>query len=214
MTARPRILVAVVGTATGVGKTWLAAHLLRQARGRGSVVAARKPVQSFDPREAERTDAHVLGATTGETPREVCPPHRWYGQAMAPPMAADALGLAPIALADLVDAIRWPAGVDLGVVETAGGLRSPVAHDGDSLALVDAVAPDHVAVVTDAALGAINATCLTVDLLGHHTVTVHVNRYDGSDDLHRRNLDWLSTHLPPSVTVTSHPDDIAVHMAT
>ena len=66
----------------------------------------------------------------------VCPPHRWYEVAMAPPMAAEALGRPPSP-----SPIWWtscsgrPAerceGVDVGLVETAGGVRSPLAADGD-----------------------------------------------------------------------------------
>ena len=46
---RPRRLVAVVGTGTDVGKTWVSARVLRDLRAAGLRVAARKPAQSFDP---------------------------------------------------------------------------------------------------------------------------------------------------------------------
>ena len=40
---RPDLLIAVVGTGTEVGKTWVSAHLLRDLRAEGHRVAARKP---------------------------------------------------------------------------------------------------------------------------------------------------------------------------
>ncbi len=65
MRPRPAGLVVVTGTGTGVGKTWFAAVTLGLLRSRGTAVAARKPVQSFDPDERPR-DADVLAAATGE----------------------------------------------------------------------------------------------------------------------------------------------------
>jgi dethiobiotin synthetase len=57
--------------------------------------------------------------------------------------------------------------VDVGLVETAGGVRSPQADDGDVLDLVAAIAPDHVILVADAGLGTINAVRLSVAALVH-----------------------------------------------
>src|SRR5213076_1746043 len=103
------------------------------------------------------TDAGQLGQASGESPQIVCPRHRWYEVAMAPPMAAAALGRPPFTVADLVDELRWPDGVDVGLVETAGGVRSPIADDGDTVDLARALHPDRVVLVADAGLGTINA---------------------------------------------------------
>ena len=75
---------------------------------------------------AELLVSMLLGAATGEEVADVCPEHRWYPLAQAPPMAATALDRPPIRLADLVAELRWPADVDLGLVETAAdrGRRS------------------------------------------------------------------------------------------
>jgi dethiobiotin synthetase len=189
-------VVTVVGTGTDVGKTWVAARLLRELRQAGSSVAARKPAQSFDPAdEAVSYDATVLGAASGEAPEIVCPPHRWYEVALAPPMAAEALGRPGFTMIDLVQELRWPdQPVEVGFIETAGGLRSPIALDGDCLALVEAVTPDCVLLVADANLGTINSVRLTVDGLAPLSVPVIVvlNRFDQASDLQRRNKAWLS----------------------
>ena len=125
---RPERLVLVCGTATEVGKTWVSARVLGTLRASGHSVAARKPAQSFDVDHAGRshggpTDAEVLAAATGEPPEEVCHPSRSYRRAMAPPIAAEALGLAPFTVADLAGEVRWPdEGTEVGLVETAGGV--------------------------------------------------------------------------------------------
>jgi 8-amino-7-oxononanoate synthase len=233
---RPRRLVAVLGTATDVGKTHVASALARLARGEGLRVAARKPVQSFASRDPavgagtgeagggragagvagvgsgaagvgsgaagrsagagrEPTDAERLAAATGEAPASVCPPSRSYPVPYAPPMAAAALGRPPIRLEELLAETSWPEGVDLGLVEGVGGVRSPVADDADNLDLVRALRPDAVVLVAHAGLGTISDVRLATDALagvaGSGSVAVVLNRYDPDDRLARENLRWL-----------------------
>jgi len=198
----PTNLVVVIGTGTEVGKTWVAAGALAALRSEGLTVAARKPAQSFAPDDAT-TDADVLAAATGEEPAAVCPPHRWYEVPMAPPMAAEALGRPAFTIADLVDEIRWPEGTEVGVVETAGGVRSPLASDdhGDAVTLIAALVPNVVVIVADAGLGTINEVRLTVTAIEPVLerreavdLVVIVNRFDAATELHRRNLAWLRDH--------------------
>lgn len=192
MPERPDRTVVVVGTGTDVGKTWVTAAVARDLVARGMVVAARKPAQSFAPADPpERRDAAVLAAATGEDPDVVCPPHRSYAVALAPPMAAATLGGPAIVLADLLTELIWPEPCAVGFVETVGGVRSPVSDDGDGVALVDALAPDLVVLVADAGLGTLNLVRLTVGALAGHRVVTILNRYDGADPLHRDNLAWL-----------------------
>jgi dethiobiotin synthetase len=198
---RPARLAVVVGTGTEVGKTWVAAAALAALRAQGRSVAARKPAQSFEPDDTE-TDADVLAAATGERPTDVCPPHRWYEVALAPPMAAAQLGRPPFTLRDLDDEITWPPGIDVGLVETAGGVRSPLSSDdGDAVALTAALMPEVVVLVADAGLGTLNAIRLTTAALepvletrdGVEVVVV-LNRFDPDDRLHQLNQEWLVEH--------------------
>jgi dethiobiotin synthetase len=191
VTPRPARLVFVSGTGTEVGKTWIGAAVLRRLRDTGARVAARKPAQSFEP-GAEVTDADVLAGATGEAPSEVCLPHRWYGRALAPPMAADDLGSPPFAVTDLAAELAWPDGIDVGLVEGAGGARSPLAVDGDNVALARAIAPDDVLLVADAELGTINVVRMSVEAFAGMPVVVVLNRYDDNVPLHRANRDWLA----------------------
>jgi dethiobiotin synthetase len=188
---RPERLVAVCGTGTDVGKTWAAAAVLREVARHGLSVSARKPAQSFDPPPGFGTDAQVLAGATGEQPEEVCPPGRWYPKALAPPMAAEALDRPAFTVADLLGELWWPAGCRFGLVETAGGVRSPMASDGDCADLVQALAPDITLLVADAGLGTINAVRLSRGALGPTPCLIFLNRFDGASDVHQRNLRWL-----------------------
>jgi dethiobiotin synthetase len=199
------VIVLVAGTGTDVGKTWVTAATAVALRARNHSVLAHKPAQSFAPRDTE-TDAHVLAAATGQTPEAVCPPARWFAVPMAPPMAADALGRAPFTIAELV--AELPADdADVVFVESAGGVRSPLADDGDTVTLTDACGPAIVVLVADAGLGTISAVRLAVDALARHHVVVFLNRYDPADDLHCRNRDWLVTRV--GLEVVTDPEALA-----
>jgi dethiobiotin synthetase len=210
LTPRPPLLVLVAGTGTEIGKTWWAATVAGAVRDAGLTVAARKPAQSFDP-DDRVTDAEVLGAATGEDPSVVCLPHRWYEVPMAPPMAAAALGRPGFTTADLVGELAWPDGVAVGIVETAGGPRSPLADDGDSVSLAAALAPDVVVLVADAGLGTINAVRLSlVAFTGVAPVVVVLNRYDDDLAVHHANRAWLAT--TDGVDVVTTLDDLVARL--
>jgi len=187
-----RVIMLVAGTGTDVGKTFVTAALVAALRARGVAVAARKPVQSFAA-GATDTDADLLAAASGEDPHTVCPAHRWIPAAMAPPMAAVELGLPPFTIAELAgELVLAPRG--LTVVESVGGVRSPIAADGDTVSLADAIAPEVVLLVADAWLGTINSVRLSVDVLAPRRVVVYLNRFDPDDAVHRGNADWLRSH--------------------
>lgn len=215
----------VTGTGTGVGKTWVAAQLIAAWRAGGATVAARKPAQSFTvpagepggrpgatgagdpagPGAVSATDAEVLAAASGEDRHQVCPEHRWYPLAMAPPMAAEALGRPAFTVADLAAELAWPPGapVRYGVVEGAGGPRSPLAADGDTVSLARLLAPDRIVLVAGAGLGAINAVLLAAGAFAGAGAgpapVVLLNRFDGTDAVHVANLAWLRRHTALAV---------------
>jgi dethiobiotin synthetase len=207
VTNRPERLVLVVGTETEVGKTWVACRLARALRRRGLIVAARKPAQSYDPRDdLSDTDAALLAHATGEHPAVVCPQHRWYPVPMAPPMAAESLARPPFTVADLVRELAWPPAVGVGLVEGAGGVRSPIASDGDGVALARDLHPERILLVADAGLGTINGVRLSAAALGSWPVTVVLNRFDAADELHVRNHQWLAGR--DGYDVVTDPEDL------
>ncbi|HUF98988.1 MAG TPA: dethiobiotin synthase [Ilumatobacter sp.] len=196
-----------MGTATEIGKTWLSVQLVAELRARGHAVAVRKPVQSYEHPTNNDTDAELLAAASGEPVHTVCPAHRWYPEPMAPPMASAALGRDPIAAADLIDELAWPADATIGIVETVGGVRSPMAHDIDSAGFAHAIGATHVLLVADAGLGTINSVRLAKPTLDSIPTLVYLNRF-APNDLHRRNLDWLTHNdrFPTAVDITSVVD--------
>jgi dethiobiotin synthetase len=203
------VIVLVAGTGTEVGKTWVTATVASTLLRRGMPVRARKPAQSFAARDT-RTDAHVLGQATDEPADVVCPPGRWYPVPMAPPMAADALGRSPFTIADLVAELPRD-GPGILLVESAGGVRSPLAHDGDTVTLADALAPACIVLVADAGLGTINAVRLSTGALRDRSVVVFLNRFDATDDLHARNREWLVTR--EGLEVETDPEALATTLA-
>jgi dethiobiotin synthetase len=120
-------------------------------------------------------------------------------------MSADALGRPKIEIADLAGETEFPDGVDLGLVETAGGVRSPLAHDGDTVDLMGLLGPDAVVLVGDAGLGTINAVLLSYAALAPARVHVFLNRFDAGDALHVANRMWLSERFGLHV-LTDVPD--------
>jgi dethiobiotin synthetase len=186
------VIVLVAGTGTDVGKTFVTAAMVGALRERGFAVSVRKPVQSFAPGDAG-TDAALLATASGEHPHRVCPPHRWIPAAMAPPIAAERLGLPPFTTEELVRELAAPEH-GLTVVESVGGVRSPISTDGDTTDLADAVDPALVLLVADAGLGTINAVRLSLDALARHRVIVFLNRFDPNDEVHVGNAEWLRSH--------------------
>jgi dethiobiotin synthetase len=215
---RPRRLVLVAGTGTEVGKTWVSARLLAGLRAAGVTVAARKLAQSFDAGDpAGSTDAEVLAAATGESAHDVCPSAHWYEVAMAPPMAATRLGRPAFTLHDLTAPLVW-GGAQVGLVESAGGLRSPLADDGDTLDLVALLAPDLVLLVADAGLGTLNAVRLSAGalqpVLGGASLVVVLNRYDDGHPLHSANRAWLAQRDGLTVLTTPGGEPALVALLT
>jgi dethiobiotin synthetase len=189
--------VLITGTGTEVGKTWWSRATLDLLRADGVTVAARKPAQSYAPDELGSTDAELLGRASSEDPETVCPAHRWYAVPMAPPMAADVLGRPRFTIADLAGELAPAPDAAVTLVEGAGGPCSPLAADGDSVSLGRALDVDTVVLVAPAGLGTINAVRLssapfTPRVAGSPRLLVALNRYDGDDDLHRRNHGWLA----------------------
>ena len=87
-------------------------------------------------------------------------------------------------------------------MESAGGVRSPLASDGDTTDLLVELGPDVVVLVADAGLGTINGVRMSMDALATVTdgtppvpVVVVLDRFDDGHDIHRRNRAWLVERL-------------------
>ena len=204
--ARPDVVVFIAGTGTEVGKTWAAAELAHVLRNRECVVAACKPVQSYDPDEAGPTDAAALAAATGQHPDDVCPPEHTFPVPLAPPMAARKLGRICPTVDELAAGCRFGTTVDIGLVEGVGGLYSPLASDGHNLDLIERIEPDLVIVVASAALGGIHDSMACTLPLSAYRHAVFLNRFDPRIEVHALNLQWLRD---AGLAAATNPSELA-----
>jgi dethiobiotin synthetase len=125
--------IFVTGTDTGVGKTLVAAGLVRVLAGQGHRVVGLKAIASgAEPTRGglRNADALALAAESSvELPYELTNPY-CFEPAVAPHLAAAEAGvrLSPDELVDWYG--RATAGVELAIVEGVGGWRVPLHPDG------------------------------------------------------------------------------------
>jgi dethiobiotin synthetase len=127
-------------------------------------------------------------------------------------MAASFLDRPAFTVDDLLAEMAWPTDrVGVGLIETAGGVRSPQAADGDGVAMVRSLAPDLVLLVADAGLGTINSVRLSLEALSDGNfsteIVVILNRYSESNELHVLNRRWLTER--DGLRVLALPNDIS-----
>lgn len=153
--SRP-IRVAIVGTGTGIGKTHLSVALLHALALQGRSAVGLKPVESgLGEGESDTSRLAAAGVFHVKHPA----PYR-FPDPVSPHLAARRAGV-EIELARIV---AWVAScaAPWTLVETAGGLLSPLAPGVTNLDLVRLLAPDVVLLVGVDRLGALHdvAACL------------------------------------------------------
>jgi dethiobiotin synthetase len=161
--------IFITGTDTGVGKTVVAAGLVRLAAQRGTRVIGLKPVASGAVRTAaglRNEDALVLAAAGSvQVSYEVTNPH-CFEPPIAPHLAAGDVG-AGIRTEGLVAwYTRATATADLTIVEGAGGWRVPLHPEGFLSDLPEALGLDVIMVV-GLRLGCLNHARLTAEAIEH-----------------------------------------------
>jgi len=141
MTARA---IFVAGAGTGIGKTYIAAQLLRGLRARGANASALKPVMSgFDPGALGVSDAGILLDAIGRQPTlenvAAVAPFRFAPE--LPPTIAAARENRVVALADIVEACQQAldATRQFLIIEGAGGVMAPIAANATVLDLITAL---------------------------------------------------------------------------
>ena len=156
------MICVVTGTGTGVGKTIATAALARRAAQDGSVVVV-KPVQTgIGPGSDEVGDADVVHALSGCAVQELT----CLEDALAPETAARLRGVRIPLVAEYADRVRVLAEFhDTVLVEGAGGVLVRLDADGGTILDLAAELRAEVVVVTEAGLGTLNHTELTVAAL-------------------------------------------------
>lgn len=155
--------VLITGTDIGVGKTWVACALGRAVRDAGKQVVAMKPVETGcngPPAEAE--DGVRLARATGQQQ----PAHaivRLPGS-LAPALSSERAG-AEIDFDALVLKIeRFGEGVEVTLLEGAGGLLAPITWEWNMADVARALGAGALVVAADR-VGTINHTLLTLSAL-------------------------------------------------
>ena len=156
----------VVGTDTGVGKTFVATAIVRALRAQGVHVGAYKPVVSGCETGGDESpvwsDIALLDEATGhQFPDDRIGPQRFRAP-LAPPVAARLEGRAVDRKLLRAGFDWWRGQVDSIIVEGAGGLLSPIA-EGETVADLAGDLGLPVLIVSRLGLGAINQTLLTVE---------------------------------------------------
>jgi dethiobiotin synthetase len=203
---------AVVGTDTGIGKTFVTAGLVGWLREAGVGARAVKPAQTGYPPD---DDAAWVAEACGDDRAGTCI------ERLEPP-------LAPRVAAEVTDADLSYEGIrdgvageldasEVGVVEGIGGLRVPLAGDREVIDLVaDLELP--VVVVARSDLGTLNHTALSVEALRRRGVSVSAvvaNEYEGDSVAERTNPDEIEsmTGVPvetlPPIDVSDPGDAVA-----
>ncbi len=178
----------VIGTDTGVGKTYFSQRLIQHFVAQGCKTIGMKPVASgFDPLpngEWENEDVAQLCAASNVTaPMDLINPYA-FRPAIAPHIAAAEAGVS-IEIDTICSAYdNLAKRSELVVVEGAGGLMVPLNNEQTLLHLVKALQLPVILVV-GMRLGCINHALLTMQVLEAHGVAV---------------AGWVANHIDPAMS--------------
>jgi dethiobiotin synthetase len=189
--SRSHVRLLIAGTGTGVGKTHVACALLRRLRARGWPIVGLKPIETgLDV--AAISDQHRLSlATMGMLPADdspsgfhvkhptakpqsdagafhVKPSPYWFGPPVSPHLAARDAGqrIDLGAVRDWVLEAEQSSGGHAAMVETAGGLFTPLGPGMTNLDLVLAMEPAVLLLVGPDRLGVMHEVTATFGLAG------------------------------------------------
>ena len=159
----------VTGTDTGVGKTFVAAALVRALRSAGVRAIGFKPVET-GIEEGTVRDSDLLADASGYAEAAAEPLLR-LAEPLAPAVAADRAGvsLEPDEIMRRIDRLRLD-GYTV-VVEGAGGVLVPLTWDYTAVDLADACDLDAI-VVGRAGLGTLNHIAMTVMILRSRDIPI------------------------------------------
>jgi dethiobiotin synthetase len=190
----------ITGTDTSVGKTLIAAVLLRIFRLSGQRAIGMKPIASGCEQTAaglRNADALLLQQeSSAQLPYELINPFA-YRPAIAPHLAARDVAR-PIDLSQIVAAYHTLAGqADVLIVEGAGGWRAPITDTRDMSDLA-ATLKLPVVLVVGLRLGCLNHALLTVDSIrakGLHLAGWVANSIDPTFERRSDNVATLATAI-------------------
>jgi dethiobiotin synthetase len=163
------VIVAVTGTGTGIGKTYVACAMLRALRERGTRAIGYKPVESGVGTDI--TDEQLLREASEPLPDGVRTIR--LATPLAPNVAARREGVTidpeAIVAALAVLAARY----EVVLLELAGGLFSPLTDDIDNAALLLRLANPKIVVVAPDRLGVLHDVAATVRAARAAPLAIH-----------------------------------------
>jgi dethiobiotin synthetase len=179
--------IFITATGTDIGKTYVAAGLIRHWRAAGRNVDALKPVTTgFDPAEAEGSDTGILLKALGRpvTPEEIERISPWRYAAPLSPHVATRRESRTLPFDELVAFSRRAIAETSGtlLIEGVGGVMVPLDDRNTVLDWMAALGVPLV-VVTGTYLGTLSHTLTCLDVLHHRKLTVTslvVNETPGS----------------------------------
>jgi dethiobiotin synthetase len=154
--------VVVVGTGTGVGKTWVAEAIVRGLAARGLGVGALKPVETGVAQPESNTDFQRLAAVSTfpvkPQPYRFVPP-------ISPHLAARQAARS-IELEQILTYVQSheSSSADWLLIETAGGLFSPLSREATNFDLARALDPALWLLVASDSLGVLHDVSATLSL--------------------------------------------------
>ena len=177
--------IFITATNTDIGKSYTTRKLLRYYASMGFRVGALKPIETGASPKPQDALGHLellreLKQPSARLQIESIAPIR-LKQPAAPFVAS---GGKEIETAPIFEAIeRFEPLCDILLIEGAGGLMVPINRAYMMADLIDAIAPHSVLLVTHCALGCINDTLLSYNLLlsrGHSSVVAFNCKEEGS----------------------------------
>ena len=207
--------IFIVGVHTGVGKTYVTTQLLKSAHGAKASWLGLKPlISGWDPaQEADSDTGQILAAQglalSSDNIMNISP---WRYQASLGVAQAAQQEERSVIFGDLIDfCIEKSTTVDIVLIETAGGLMSPITETQTNLDWVKALG-GQVVLVTGNYLGAINHTLMALYILQNSGIAPLVVLSDCSSELSlttaeqglRPFLGGLSLLVLPKNGILSH----------
>jgi 8-amino-7-oxononanoate synthase len=205
----------VLGTGTGIGKTFAATALVRLLARDGLPVAGLKPIETGLAEGEARGDAAMLAAASLGVPLPPTHPLYAFDEPITPSRAARAASRR-IELPSIVTWVRdvesgAPAGARL-VIETAGGVFSPLEDGVSNFDLARAldpalwvlVAPDRLGVLHD-----VGSCLLAMDALGRRPDYVVLSAPERADTSTGTNREELARNprTPPIIDLPRNDPD-------
>jgi dethiobiotin synthetase len=207
--------IVVLGTGTGVGKTWVTRTLTKALRRAGAWVVALKPVETGVDLAIESDAAKLASAST----RSPLPPPFVFPDPISPHLAARRAG-GSIALEPIVQYVVHHENeltshvTSFCIIECAGGCFSPLAPGVTNEALARALEPAIWILVAPDALGVLHDVSATLGALGSrgrmpdYVVLSAAREPDASTGTNARELASLGIAAP--VASVGHGDERAL----